>query len=551
MSVEIFIRKALLYWNTLRYLRPVQITGRLRRALYKPRIRHDVSGQQRTVVGKWQQTAQRECRMLSEQEFQFLSETHSVISASDWNHQHREKLWLYNLHYFDDLVAMDARLRTGWHRELIQRWIEENPAARGNGWEPYPISLRIVNWIKWGLAGNEFESGWLDSLSVQAFWLERNLETHLLGNHLFANAKALIYAGLFLHGKEAERLYVIGKSVLECEMPEQILDDGGNFELSTMYHLIFLEDLLDLVNIHRAYNRELPNAIIESIPRMIYWMGVMCHPDGEISFFNDAALGVSPSVVEIRAYAERLGFSPIDNDCSKVGCVVLPDSGYSRLEVKNATAIVDRAAIGPDYLPGHSHADTLSFELSLFEQRVIVNSGTSVYGAGTQRQRERGTAEHSTVIVDGENSSEIWGGFRVARRARVLGCDHVKQNGKWILSASHDGYCRLSGKIIHHREWSMAQKEMIIRDRVSGQGIHHIAVVFPLHPQVVVDQKQTQGVILYVDCHHVCVTFEGEGELELRPSHYHPEFGCSIENFQLVYNLRQSLPTEITTRISW
>ena len=27
------------------------------------------------------------------------------------------------------------------------------------------------------------------------------------------------------------------------------------------------------------------------------------------------------------------------------------------------SVVVDRGNIGPDYLPGHSHADTLSFEL--------------------------------------------------------------------------------------------------------------------------------------------------------------------------------------------
>ena len=31
-------------------------------------------------------------------------------------------------------------------------------------------------------------------------------------------------------------------------------------------------------------------------------------------------------------------------------------------------AIIDVAKIGPDYLPGHGHADTLSFELSINTQ---------------------------------------------------------------------------------------------------------------------------------------------------------------------------------------
>ena len=151
--------KATLYWNTLRYLRPVQITGRLKHALYKPKIRSDILGQQRVVAGIWQQPAQRRCRMVSSEEFCFLNEIHAVRAASDWNHPQWAKLWRFNLHYFDDLTAIDAEHRSNWHRALIQRWIEESPPGVGNGWEPYPTSLRIVNWIKWGLSGNELDDG--------------------------------------------------------------------------------------------------------------------------------------------------------------------------------------------------------------------------------------------------------------------------------------------------------------------------------------------------------------------------------------------------------
>ena len=39
---------------------------------------------------------------------------------------------------------------------------------------------------------------------------------------------------------------------------------------------------------------------------MFDWLKVMCHPDGEISFFNDAAFKVSPSLSEIESYIERI-----------------------------------------------------------------------------------------------------------------------------------------------------------------------------------------------------------------------------------------------------
>jgi hypothetical protein len=105
--------------------------------------------------------------MLGPADFRFIGQQHTLQQAGDWNHPQWPKLWLYNAHYFDDLVADDAARRSQWHHALLQRWIAENPPAAGNGWEPYPTSLRAVNWIKWALAGNALDTASQHSLAVQ------------------------------------------------------------------------------------------------------------------------------------------------------------------------------------------------------------------------------------------------------------------------------------------------------------------------------------------------------------------------------------------------
>ena len=401
--------------------------------------------------------------MLEPETFRFLNETHSLSSARDWNNPEWEKLWLYNLHYFDDLNAKDAESRQPWHTELIERWIEENPAPEGNGWEPYPLSLRIVNWVKFFLQispNQPPKNHWRDSLALQARVLMQRLEHHLLGNHLFANAKALVFAGLYFQGAEAEKWLQTGLGILKREVPEQVLDDGGNFELTPMYHSIMLMDILDLINISQYYSEATVHPFINSwqqtAEKMVTWLQAMCHPDGEIAFFNDAAFGIAPSPRALADYADALGviafsdspdlftteaqraqraqrkdsFSSLGDLCASVvkeesdsadSSVLklsnLKDSGFVRLESGRAVALLDLAKVGPDYIPGHAHADTLSFELSLFGHRVFVNSGTSCYGLGDERLRQRGTATHNTVMIDDQDSSEVWSGFRVARRA--------------------------------------------------------------------------------------------------------------------------------------
>src|SRR5207245_9148285 len=89
----------------------------------------------------------------------------------------------------------------------ITRWITEYPAPHGNGWEPYPLSLRIVNWIKWLVRQPAIDpvaaTAIVRSLELQSHVLSQRLETDLLGNHLFANGKALIFAGSFFEGVQA------------------------------------------------------------------------------------------------------------------------------------------------------------------------------------------------------------------------------------------------------------------------------------------------------------------------------------------------------------
>ncbi|PSJ61515.1 heparinase [Mesorhizobium soli] len=464
-----------LYAGTVRHLRPVQIYGRLwfHAARPRPDLRPQPGLRQHNG---WVSPARRGQSQIGPDEFRFLNETRS-LSQSGWDDPAVAKLWLYNLHYFDDLNAEEAERRTDWHRALIARWTDQNPPGKGTGWEPYPTSLRIVNWIKWALAGNALSPETVASLAIQARWLVRRLERHLLGNHLFANAKALVFAGCFFAGEEAGAWLDLGLSILAREVPEQILEDGGHFELSTMYHALALEDLLDLVNVMRAAGLSVPDLWEGKIAAMRSWLAAMSHPDGEIGFFNDAALGIAPSPAELEAYAGRLRFVP----AAAASLRWLQDSGYVRLGDDRAVALLDVGRVGPDYLPGHAHADTLSFELSVNGRRVIVNSGTSVYGNGPERLRQRGTAGHNTVEIDGENSSEVWSGFRVARRACPEGLFVTMHDEFSIVACSHDGYRRLSGRPCHRRSWYFGGDTLIVSDKVEG-GHGRAVAAFHFHP---------------------------------------------------------------------
>jgi len=101
-----------LYLHTIGYLKLRQLFGRAVFRLRRPRLDMRPAPPRREVLGDWYLHAWREPTLLGPDTFRFLNQTRSLTSASDWNHPDWDKLWLYNLHYLDDLAARDSALGT-------------------------------------------------------------------------------------------------------------------------------------------------------------------------------------------------------------------------------------------------------------------------------------------------------------------------------------------------------------------------------------------------------------------------------------------------------
>lgn len=550
------LQRALLYARTLPTLRPIQVVDRLRRRILPPSVdlrpapflRHGAECTGSPIP--WTPGIPGAPRLVDRTHIRLINREREVVSAADWNAPEVDKLWLYNLHYFDELRAPRNDDRLAWRREWIQRWIGENPPGLGNGWEPYPTSLRIVNWIRHALEVEPLGEDAVASLAIQCRWLRDSLEFHLLGNHLLANAKALIFAGAYFGGAEGNAWLTRGLALLRGELGEQLLGDGGHFERSPMYHAIVLEDLLDLINLASGYGPregvhfgDEPALWRSEARRMLAWLNSMTHPDGTWPSFNDCAQGIAPTTEQLRAYAARLDFA--DPPSPGEGVLSLAESGYLRVQRGPLVAFLDAAPIGPRYLCGHAHADTLSFELSVEGRRVFVNRGTSCYGRGAQRQLERSTAFHNTVEVGGVDSSEVWDGFRVARRARAFDLRIDEGDGDTSISASHDGYRRLPGRPIHRRTWHFGPSTLGIEDVVTGLRQPAIARLH-LHPgqtPQATNSSQDPPSRLGVGCRVVAREASPEGSpltlTALRgsgrivPSEHYPEFSKAIESTTL------------------
>ena len=533
--------------RTVSYLKPGQIFGRL---VYRLNCRRPSRGQippRRSLVHPWIAPVCRSVSMIGATRFRFINREGDIATSAQWNDPTKADLWLYNLHYFDDLNAINANDRYLWHRSLLSRWISENAPGTGVGWHAYPTSIRLVNWLKWALAGYKLDKQWCESAAVQARWIDSHIEWHLLGNHLLTNAKALIFAGIFFEGPEADHWLKRGLEIYRKQLPEQILSDGGHFERSPMYHTIILEDLLDVLNLSRTFGNEIEvllPSLVPAIGKMRAWLEAMTLGDGRIAFFNDAAFGVSAEPAEIEAYSIRLGLP--HPKAAQSGLLRLADSGYARINLDDAIVIADIGSIGPNYLPGHAHADTLSFEFSLGKERVLVNGGTSVYEIGAQRHRERSTAAHNSVVVDQHDSSEVWSSFRVGRRARVHEVEALGTQDCVKLSASHDGYAHMRDRPIHRRKWQLTPRKLVVTDTITGRPRHAVAH-FHLGAGVRAQFEQDTCGALVLASGRI-IRWNSSVSAVQKASQWHPEFGLSLDTFQLQMQFVDSI---LVTEFNW
>jgi uncharacterized heparinase superfamily protein len=382
----------------------------------------------------------------------------SLTPPVDWVARDAPALWRYNLNYFGFLAAV----HDGDREALCLDWIRRNKPFRGIGWDAYPTSLRIINWIRHAPQTEAI----LDSLYVHADYLSRSIETHLLGNHLLENARALVFAGAYFRGQpDAARWLDKGLRIYRKETPEQVLPDGGHFERSPMYHALMLEGYLDVVNLLPVHHRD-RSFFLRTIDRMTSFLSGTSHPDGEISLFNDSAFDVAPAPRVLADYAARIQGPETKSD---VPLQSFPETGYFVFRGRRMFVIIDGGPVGPDYLPAHAHADVFSFELSRADQRWIVDSGVFEYAPGEMRTYCRSTRAHNTVEVDSADQVEVWSSFRVGKRDRPYGIRFEERGNGFRFRGTFSGYRKLLGDDIRVvRTVNGSDDALSVTDHVAG-----------------------------------------------------------------------------------
>ena len=459
--------KVVLLFNTLKYLKPKQIFYQFwyRLKIIFPFEKQSVVSHIEIEQIKWRNGVYNLESYKELNNFSFLNISHSFNKKIDWNYDEYGKLWTYNLNYFDFLNQ--EHLSTEIGISLINDYIKNEKTLK-DGKEPYPISLRGINWVKF-LSRNEIKIDIINKTLYHHYTkLLKNLEYHLLGNHLLENAFSLLFGSYYF---QDEKFYTKSKKLLISELNEQILKDGAHFELSPMYHQIILSRLLDSIQLIKLNNTWKKNDLLFFLEKkaslMIAWLQNITFRSGKIPMVNDSTFNIAPKSNQLFSYSKSLGiiFQKIP----------LSDSLYRKIKSNNFELLIDVGNIGPSYQPGHAHSDTFNFELFVEGKPVFVDTGISTYEKNVIRQFERSTSSHNTVQIGEKDQTQVWGGFRVAKRAKIT---HLIEKNNFI-EASHDGY--LSDGYKHIRSFSWTRQVIVITDKIDKSTRNNAKAFFHLH----------------------------------------------------------------------
>ncbi len=407
-------------------------------------------------------------------EFCFLSLSKKFSNEVEWNFQEYGKLWNYNLQYLD--FILDNKIDLGLRRNLIKS-VSISLLNGDLKPEPYPISLRINNLLIFdSLYGINCPTT-IRALKLQIDFLKQNLEYQLLGNHLLENYISLLVVSYAIRDSKLNEQISL---CLVKEISEQILDDGAHFERSSMYHSIILYRLLFCIDVIQSNdyfeNTKLLDLLRNVAERMLGWLNSFSFPDGLWALVNDSAFKICLPKVALTEISEALGLSALS--------LGLKSSGFRKLVSSEFDVLINVGMIEPKYQPGHAHSDMLSFCMWADNKQLIVDTGVSTYEVGSVRERERSTISHNTISFDSWNQSDVWGGFRVGKKANI----EVITDSKELLCAEIKNLYKYSSQTKHRRTFAKIDKSLIIRDDVqeyNGQIISHIHFDYSITPYLI------------------------------------------------------------------
>ncbi|WP_438617552.1 heparinase II/III family protein [Oryzifoliimicrobium ureilyticus] len=409
------------------------------------------------------------------------------------------------LHNFSWLRHMRARKnpRSGAAaRTIVDSWLSiHGTRIVGIAWEEEVTAKRVISWLSHSpvlLQGAErgFYRRFMRSLAFQIRYLQRTARYQPDGTTLFQIRIALAMATVAVPTKAATLKRAAQD--LDREFDLQILPDGGHISRNPRIGLELLLDLLPLRQTYVNLGHDLPQKLMSGIDRMYPALRFFRHSNGDLALFNGASTTSAEELMSVLRYDETTG-QPFK---------AMPHSNFQRLASGNTVILMDTGVAPLGRLSASAHAGCLSFEMSSYRHRFIVNAGSPKFADRRYVQMARATAAHSTVTLNDTSSSRFLQSDFIEpvmqERVEAVQVERSKaDDGRDCVIATHDGYLSDFG-LLHQREISLNATGTIItgRDRLlmpdgNDTGTEFDAVSrFHIHPAIDLYQQDRESVLL-------------------------------------------------------
>ena len=405
-----------------------------------------------------------------------------------WRHREAGDDWLGALHSFAwlrDLHAAGSAQAAERGRVMVLDWLRqhrtiENASVEASG--PESLGRRLSAWLAHSEfllqgADDEFARHFHQALDLQARQLARTARNADKGLPQLIACKGLIESGLCL--PDGERRIAQGLKLLETALAQQVLGDGGYVERNPSAQLAAIWCLAGLRATLDAGEHPASQVLTEAIARLGSTLRLFRHGDGGLALFNGAVEEERGLVdLALSRAAASTGAAPRD----------APDTGFTRIEARHTTLIADTGA--PSETGRWAHAGTLSFEIGTGRERLIVNCGGWRGADAEWREALRGTAAHSTLVVDDTNSATLGADGTIADGPNTVKVDRRDQDGATWIDASHDGYLDTLG-LLHKRRLYAGRDGADVRGEDTLTQVkrrrrrgREFALRFHLHPEV-------------------------------------------------------------------
>lgn len=457
-------------------------------------------------------------------------------------------------------------------KELFSDWNKHNLFLHGVEWtSAMELAIRVNSWV-YTLAFlkksdceeeiiGELEHG---ILVMTDYIMKHRARFSSANNHLIVEMYTVALVGILT---EYTPWRDEALKILTEELPKQNYADGVNKEMSLHYQsfvmeaygllwLLMIKNNIDIPEVWKSYLRAMTEFVADSTDDFGRTMEFGDSDEGKILDLNGFVNNHYQYILNLMSclldksytgstWHENLEWI-VPESMRTVKEKYIPglvcsrkEGGYTFFRSKDRRVLIgiDHAELGYGSIAAHGHADALSFQLFIDGQPVLVDSGTYNYHVTPEdRNYFRSTAAHNTVMIDGQEQSEMLGPFIWGKKARTHLLDIAENDGLVTISME----C-LENVGTHTRRIVFNQKDQLeIYDNIEK---HRGLLKFIISPQADVTTSRNVAVIGIGGCTFTVSGNEGHWEREI--SQYSGRYDIQYEAVSIGWRFNGLMTTKV------